>query len=232
MIGTNPHGQPIGDHLGEWAPPEAPAEMSTQGETVALEPLSWDVHGEGLWKRLSTAPEKTWTYMTFGPFPDVESFRGTIEAMVADPGLSPYAVVVEGEPLGFGCYLRVRPAEGVIEIGSIVLGPDLQRTAAATEALYLMIRRVFDLGYRRCEWKCDSLNEPSRQAATRLGFTYEGIFRQATHYKGRNRDTAWYAIVDREWPALDDALRRWLSPDNFDGDGRQLLTLREMRSET
>jgi len=231
MIGTTANGQPVGEPLGEWSPPDFPPEVSTEGETVGLEPLSWEIHGEGLWKGLSAAPETTWTYMTFGPFADIPSFRTTILAMEADPGLSPYAVVLDGEPLGFSCYLRIRPAEGVIEIGSIVLGPDLQRTVAATEALYMMIRRVFDLGYRRCEWKCDSLNQPSREAAIRLGFTHEGIFRQATHYKGRNRDTAWYAIVDREWPALDDAFRRWLAPGNFDGEGRQLRSLREMRSE-
>jgi len=113
-----------------------------------------------------------------------------------------------------------------------VLSPRLQRTTEATEALYLMIRNAFDIGYRRVEWKCDDLNAPSRVAAERLGFTYEGTFRQATHYKGRNRDTAWYAIIDRDWPVLDEAVRKWLEPGNFDATGAQKSTLREIRERT
>jgi RimJ/RimL family protein N-acetyltransferase len=120
----------------------------------------------------------------------------------------------------------------VIEIGAITLSPGLQRTTAATEAIYLMIRNVFELGYRRCEWKCDDLNEPSRVAAVRFGFTYEGTFRRATHYKGRNRDTAWYAIVDQEWPDLDRSFRIWLDPANFDSNGRQIRSLMQTREES
>jgi RimJ/RimL family protein N-acetyltransferase len=135
---------------------------------------------------------------------------------------------VEGRPLGFASYLRIRPRDGVIEIGSIAFSPMLQRTTAATEALYLLMRNAFDLGYRRCEWKCDDLNGPSRSAADRLGFTYEGTFRQATHYKGRNRDTAWYAILDNEWPALDGSFRRWLERENFDAEGIQKRPLNEI----
>ena len=123
-------------------------------------------------------------------------------------------------------YLRIDPPVGVIEVGHIALAPALQKTAAATEAMYLMMARVFDeLGYRRYEWKCDALNAPSRRAAERLGFTYEGIFRQATLYKGRNRDTAWYAIIDKDWPAVKRAYERWLDPANFDGQGRQRVSL-------
>jgi RimJ/RimL family protein N-acetyltransferase len=136
---------------------------------------------------------------------------------------------VDHHAVGFAAYLRIQPRDGVIEIGSIVFSPRLQRTTAATEAIYLMLRNVFALGYRRCEWKCDDLNAPSRAAADRLGFTYEGTFRQATHYKGRNRDTAWYAIVNREWPALDGVFQRWLAPDNFDDDGVQRQSLGKMR---
>lgn len=143
----------------------------------------------------------------------------------------PYAIVTPGDgPCGIACHLRVQPSIGVIEIGSIVLSPRLQRTTAATEALYLLMRHAFDLGYRRCEWKCDALNAPSRRAAERLGFVYEGTFRQATHYKGRNRDTAWYAIIDADWPALDAAFTAWLAADNFDAEGRQRRGLGSFRS--
>jgi len=131
-----------------------------------------------------------------------------------------------GEAVGVASYLRIDPANGVIEVGHINYSPLLQRTRAATEAMFLMMRRVFDeLGYRRYEWKCDALNAPSRAAAGRYGFRFEGIFRQATVYKGRNRDTAWYAIIDKDWPALKAAYERWLAPENFDAEGRQRVRL-------
>ena len=126
---------------------------------------------------------------------------------------------------GLGSYLRIEPAHGVIEVGHLAFSPLLQRTAAATEAMYLMMRQVFELGYRRYEWKCDALNARSCRAAERLGFTFEGIFRQAVVYKGRNRDTAWYAVIDSDWPAIDAEFRRWLAPDNFDSRGVQRTPL-------
>jgi RimJ/RimL family protein N-acetyltransferase len=141
----------------------------------------------------------------------------------------PYAILVDGKPVGFLSYLRIDPRGGVIEIGSIVFAPEMQRTAAATETIFLLIKNAFDLGYRRCEWKCDDLNAPSRRAAERFGFIYEGTFRKATHYKGRNRDTAWYAITDDEWPQVERAFARWLAPDNFDTGGRQLRSLSDLR---
>jgi len=131
--------------------------------------------------------------------------------------------------VGMGSYLRIEPAHGVIEVGHLAFSPLMQRTPIATEAMYLMMREAFELGYRRYEWKCDALNAASRRAAERLGFTFEGIFRQAIVYKGRNRDTAWYSIVDREWPALDAAFRAWLDPANFDAAGRQRRSLAELR---
>jgi len=134
-----------------------------------------------------------------------------------------------GRPLGLASYLRIEPAVGVIEVGHIHYAPALQRSVAATEAMALMMCRVFDeLGYRRYEWKCDALNAPSRRAAERLGFRFEGVFRQATITKGRNRDTAWYAIIDRDWPDIRTAFERWLDPANFDGDGRQRRRLGEL----
>jgi RimJ/RimL family protein N-acetyltransferase len=197
---------------------------------VTLEPLDWETHGQGLYERLSRAPDSLWTYMTFGPFIQASEMRSTIEWMLQQDDWLPYAIVVDSEPVGFSAYLRINPADGVIEIGSIVFSPGLQKTTAATESMYLMLRNVFQLGYRRCEWKCDDLNEPSRRAGARLGFQYEGTFRKATHYKGRNRDTAWFAMTDDDWPRLDNAFRTWLSPENFDGEGRQLQSLNEMRT--
>lgn len=227
---TNEWGQPVGHDLDDWHPPPSPPPVSLEGRTVTLEPLDPRNHGPGLWHALENAPNRTWTYMTFGPFTGYDAFEASLQSMVVPDDWLAYALVVEDLPLGFASYLRINPGDGVIEIGSIVFSPALQRTTPATEALYLMIRNVFDLGYRRCEWKCDALNELSRRAAVRLGFAYEGTFLQATHYKGRNRDTAWYAIIDREWPSLADALTRWLSEDNFDDDGEQISTIEEMRT--
>ena len=226
----NQLGQPVGLSLDDWHPPQFPPATTLDGAHVTLQPLDPGSHGRDLWSALQQAPEETWTYMAFGPFDDYAGFDAALRSTVAPADWSAYAIVVDDRPLGFAAYLRISPVEGVIEIGSIVFSPALQRTTAATEAIYLMIGNVFDLGYRRCEWKCDALNEPSRRAATRLGFTYEGTFRQATHYKGRNRDTAWYAIIDREWPELADGFTRWLAGDNFDANGRQRSTIEEMRT--
>lgn len=196
---------------------------------VKLDPLDPETHGAGLYEALSDAPVSLWTYMSFGPFRDYEDFYATLDAMNHYPGWVPYAILVRDRAVGFASYLRVKPRDGVVEIGSIVFSPMLQQTTPATEAIYLMIRNAFELGYRRCEWKCDDLNTASVRAAERLGFTYEGTFRQATLYKGRNRDTAWYSMTDREWPTLDLAFQKWLSPDNFDQSGEQRRSLRQMR---
>jgi RimJ/RimL family protein N-acetyltransferase len=227
---TNHLGQPVGSDIGAWEPPPLPDTGTIKGRTVVLEQLDVKRHGPGLWDSLEVAADATWTYMSFGPFPAYDHFEATLNSLVGYPDWVPYAIVVEEEPRGFASYLRINPPDGVIEIGSITFSPFLQRTTPATESLYLMIRHVFDLGYRRCEWKCDDLNAPSRTAASRLGFTFEGTFRQATHYKGRNRDTAWYSIIDSVWPALDRAFTAWIDPENFDERGKQLSTLEEMRN--
>lgn len=229
MPRPNEFGQQVGDPLGDWSPPPDPPAQRLEGRTVSLEPLEPERHAPPLNEAFDDAPNSLWTYMAFGPFDTVTELEATLQSMAETPDWSPYAIVVEGVPLGFASYLRIAPRDGTIEIGSITFAPSLQRTTAATEAIYLLIRNVFELGYRRCEWKCDDLNEASRIAAVRLGFTYEGIFRQATHYKGRNRDTAWYSIIDREWTDLDIAFQAWLSPDNFDAQGRQRRGLSEMR---
>jgi RimJ/RimL family protein N-acetyltransferase len=226
---TNAHDQPIGPDLDGWSPPDYPEHKTVEGPRVTMSPLIWPEHGPELFDELQTAPDSIWTYMSFGPFRDIDEFETAICGLDDYPHVIPYVIVVDGHALGFACYLRIKPRDGVIEMGSIVLSPRLQRTTEATEALYLMIRNTFDIGYRRCEWKCDDLNAPSRAAAERLGFTYEGTFRQATHYKSRNRDTAWYAIVDEDWPGIDAAFRDWLDPENFDGSGTQRRSLRQIR---
>ena len=226
MSRLNEFNQPIGPDLQGWTPSQFPPFRELHGISVKLEPLDRERHAESLYGAFRDAPDALWTYMTFGPFGTAAELATTIDTLVALPDWQPFAIVVAGRPVGFMSYLRIDPANGVIEIGSIVFSPGLQRTRAATEAMYLLIKNAFDLGYRRCEWKCDSLNEPSRVAAERLGFRYEGTFHKATHYKGRNRDTAWYAITVDEWPALEAAFRAWLADENFGPDGRQRSPLR------
>jgi RimJ/RimL family protein N-acetyltransferase len=161
-----------------------------------------------------------------GPYPTFDDYAAWVDSarITRDPL---FFTILAPQPAGVAAYLRIAPEAGSIEVGHINFSPLLQRTAAATEAMYLMMARVFDLGYRRYEWKCDALNAPSRRAAERLGFTFEGIFRQATVYKGRNRDSAWYSIIDQEWPARRAAFERWLAPENFDAHGRQRAKLGE-----
>jgi len=228
MTRRNVHGQPIGPVLSEWARPEFPPATKLSGRSVTLVPLE-AAHAADLYSVFETAPDSLWTYMTFGPFTSADSLERTLSAMIALDDWLPYSIAVDDQPLGFASYLRIQPADGVIEIGAITLSPSLQKTTSATEAIFAMIDNAFALGYRRVEWKCDDLNEPSRSAAVRFGFTYEGTFRQATHYKGRNRDTAWYSIIDAEWPPLRETFLRWLDPDNFDADGRQRRSLAAIR---
>jgi len=195
-----------------------------QGRFCSVVPLDVKQHAPGLFRAFAQDTDgRNWTYLPVGPFEKEEDFRLWLHECEhsADPL---YHTVLDqnGDPVGHASYLRIEPASGVIEVGFIHFSPLMQRTPMATEVMYLMMRRVFDeLGYRRYEWKCDALNAPSCRAAERLGFTYEGIFRQATHYKGRNRDTAWYAIIDKDWPRIRDAFETWLSPDNFDERGQQ-----------
>jgi RimJ/RimL family protein N-acetyltransferase len=227
---TNEFGQPIGDDLLGWREPPRPSRVPLQGSRVGLVPLDTGDHAAQLFEAFAPASAAMWTYMSFGPFADLDELARTLDGLNRLDGWLPYAVVVSGVAVGLASYLRIDPPNGVLEIGSLAFSPSLQRTSAATEALYLMINNCFDLGYRRCEWKCDDLNGPSHSAARRLGFHYEGTFRQATHYKGRTRDTAWYAITDREWPDLGRAFRAWLDPGNFDGSGAQLATLESFQA--
>jgi RimJ/RimL family protein N-acetyltransferase len=171
-----------------------------------------------------------WDYMPVGPFASAAQFHRWMKGATEGDDILFYAI----EDLntnrfgGFASFMRIKPASGSIEVGFIGMAPSLQRTRAATEAMYLMMKRAFEAGYRRYEWKCDALNRPSRRAAQRLGFSYEGVFRQATVVKGRNRDTAWFAVIDSEWPALSEAFEIWLSPSNFDATGEQRERLSDL----
>jgi len=226
-------GQPIGFPVADWTPRPRPPRTPMVGRACRLEPLDAARHGADLHRANCEDREgRIWTYMPYGPFGSLEAYLAWIEADCRGDDPLFHAIVDpdSGEARGVASYLRITPKVGVIEVGHINYPPGLQRTLAASEAMFLMMRRVFDeLGYRRYEWKCDALNAGSRRAAERLGFRFEGVFRQATLYKGRNRDTAWYAITDRDWPALKSAFEAWLDPANFDSSGRQRRGLREVR---
>ena len=225
---VNELGQPIGFEVADWTPRPRPPREPMQGRFVRLEPLTAD-HAADLFDAFSADTEnRIWTYLPYGPFASVEECRDWIEqtCLSDDPLFHAIVDSSTGRAVGVASYLRIEPAVGVIEVGHINYAPALQRTRGATEAMYLMMRRVFhELGYRRYEWKCDALNAGSCAASLRLGFTYEGCFRQATMYKGRNRDTNWYSILDTEWPALEKAYEQWLDPKNFDASGTQLTRL-------
>ena len=227
----NEIGQPIGDAV-EWREPKVPSRSVLRGRFVTLEPLDRNAHALPLWEAFSLDVDRAnWTYLSHGPYDRYEDFADWVgQSASSDDPLFLAIVNLESRAVGVASYLRITPAAGTIEVGHIHMSPLLQRTPAATEAMYLMMRRAFELGYRRYEWKCDSMNAPSRAAAERLGFTFEGIFRQALVYKGRNRDTAWYSIVDSEWPRVRDGFERWLSPDNFESDGGQRQPLRSLIS--
>jgi RimJ/RimL family protein N-acetyltransferase len=207
-----------------------PARSPLAGDAVRLEPLDPAKHGGELFLagHEGEAARSLWTYMPYGPFKDHRAFREWLEACAAfnDPLFFAVCDRANGKASGMASYLNIRPSDGVLEVGHIWFTPGLQRTRATTEALYLLIYRAFDeLEYRRVEWKCDALNAPSRRAALRLGFRFEGIFYRHMIVKGRNRDTAWYSILAEEWPERRAAFGRWLARENFDGEGRQRLSL-------
>jgi RimJ/RimL family protein N-acetyltransferase len=231
----NALGQPVGFPMPAWRPARQPPRSPMEGRLCRLEPLDPARHGAPLFAALAEDKEgRLWTYLPAGPFADRDSYDAWLAARAADADRVTYAIVdkTAGEALGAASYLRIDPGAGSIEVGSITYAPRLQRTAAATEAMYLMMQRVFEeLGYRRYEWKCNALNAASRRAAERLGFTFEGLFRQAAVVKGRNRDTAWLSIIDGEWPMLKRGFTRWLDPANFDRAGRQRRSLADLIGE-
>lgn len=220
--------RPLGRPLSGWSPPPAPGRDRLEGRWVTVSPLE-PSHFPALWEAFSRDDGSMWTYMGVGPFADREEMEAVASRWLdsADPLF--FAFHTADGCGGWGSYMRIVPGHGVIEVGNLAFGPRFRRTVAATEAMYLMMRHVFDVGYRRYEWKCDSLNAPSRRAAERLGFTYEGTFRQHMVYKGRNRDTAWFSILDGDWPRIRAAFEEWLDPANFDEAGDQRRRLSDIR---
>ena len=219
----------LGERLPGWEAAVMPQRETLEGRVARLEPLSADAHAARLFDAYK-GHDALWDYMGYGPFGTPQAYYLWAKEHEAVDDLRLHALIdkdrgICGSVMGF---LRMEPAKGSIEIGHICHSPPLQHSLAATEAIWLMLDWVFKSGYRRCEWKCDALNLGSRRAAQRLGFNFEGIFRQHLVIKGRNRDTSWFAIIDKEWPALSDALRQWLSPDNFDGSGQQKRRLSDM----
>lgn len=231
-MATNALGQPIGAPLAGWSVRPHPTAVILEGGHGRVVPLTLE-HEAGLFEAFGDDVDgRTWTYLAYGPFSDRHSYREHLRGLLARADTLFFAIEDnEGRPQGIVSYLRVAPEVGSIEVGHVHYAPRLQRTALATEVMFLMMAHVFDdLGYRRYEWKCDALNAASRRAAERLGFCFEGIFRQAAVYKGRNRDTAWYAITDDAWPPLRAGFRAWLSPDNFDAHGGQRQSLSSLRA--
>ena len=225
----NDQGQPIGFPLPDWQGCPHPRAEVMQGRLCRLEPINADAHGSDLFTAFGKDRDgRNWTYLPYGPFKSQAELCEWIEtSCTGDDPLFFSVIDLETEAaVGVASYLRIEPAVGVIEVGHIHFSPLMQGRPIATEVMYLMMRQVFDsYGYRRYEWKCDALNQPSCDAAARLGFLFEGIFRQATIYKRRNRDTAWYAMLDREWPVARAAFETWLDADNFDADGTQKQSL-------
>jgi len=225
----NDFGQDIGFPMNDWKACVSPNTDKMKGRYCRLETLDPDQHAQDLYNAFcGNEHNRNWTYLPYGPFDDFTAFNDWLTS-VSKPNDPLFFTIIDlktNTPLGIASYLRIVPAHGAIEVGHIHFSSQLQKTPIATEAMYLMMKRVFDeLGYRRYEWKCDALNGPSKQAAQRLEFQYEGTFRQALVYKGRNRDTAWFSITDREWAGIKVAFEKWLDPSNFDAAGTQLSRL-------
>jgi len=224
-----------------WQPAALPGPVTLRGHFVTVEPLNAERHAAALWQAVR-GHDALWEWLFDGPYATEAAFQQAVQqkqaardavflALVPAGAEVPGADRLEGKAAGWASYMRMDPAHGVVEVGNILLAPALQRTTAATEAMYLMAGHVFEhLGYRRYEWKCNADNAPSRRAALRLGFTFEGIFRQHMVVKGRNRDTAWFSMLDREWPARKKAFEAWLAPGNFDAQGRQRQRLEELQT--
>ena len=212
-----------------WSPAPRPGPEAMEGRAVRLERLNADAHAADLFRAFS-GHDALWDYLPYGPFASASAYHHWVRGHegAADPFFYVLRDRASGHCAGVASFLRIMPEAGSIEVGHICLSPEIQQTRAATEAMALMMGWAFASGYRRYEWKCDALNLPSRRAADRLGFTFEGVFRQASVVKRRNRDTAWYSVIDSEWPALSEAYGVWLSPANFDAGGRQKVALSDL----
>lgn len=234
-MNTQSGAQPVGPAVPGWSPCAVPPHMPMEGTYSRVIPLDPEAHADDLhMANMADTTGRNWTYLAYGPFATTAAYRDWMRANCCgkDPLFFTLIDGKSGRPGGIASYMRMQPVHGVVEVGHVHIAPFMQRSIAATETMFLMMRLIFDeLGYRRYEWKCDALNAPSQKAAHRLGFTYEGTFRQATVYKGRNRDSAWYAMLDREWPAIKRAFEMWLDPENFDASGRQRVALSRLTRE-
>ena len=215
--------------LSNWAPPPFPQRKVLEGRYCRLEPLDVGRHGADLWAAM-TGADDVWAYLPVFPPKERAEYEALLASMAQNKDICPFAVIVDGKARGHMWMMEIRPTQGVFEVGWITYSPSLQRTRAATEAVYLVGDYGFGLGYRRYEWKCNNRNEPSKRAALRFGFKYEGLFRQHQVVKGENRDTAWYSIIDSEWPARKAAFERWLAPENFDAQGQQKASLSSLNA--
>ena len=222
-------GQPIGFPVDDWQSCPIPPRKVMTGRDCQVVPLNPEAHAKQLHEaNLLDASHMNWTYLAYGPFHSLDDYAEWLRSACLGDDPMYFAVVANktNSAVGLASYLNIVPDAGTIEVGHINFSPRLQKSRAATESMYLMMHRAIEeLGYRRYEWKCDALNQRSRRAAERLGFRFEGVFRQATLYKGRNRDTAWYSITDKEWNSLKQAYQSWLSDDNFDSGGQQKRSL-------
>ncbi len=227
----NALGQPVGRLVESWTAPPVPVRLVLDGRYCRLEPLDATAHASQLFDAygLDTTGE-SWTYMPYGPFEKPNDLIEWVklQSSKSDPLFFAIVDACSNLAVGVASYLRITPTSGSIEVGHLQFSRRMKRTRAATEAMYLMMEHAFSLGYRRYEWKCNALNLASRTAAQRLGFSYEGLFRQATVVKGRNRDTAWFAMLDADWPQIQKAFQSWLSPENFDELGRQRIRLSDL----
>lgn len=219
----------LGRMVTGWTPPQRPGQDVLEGSSVRLEPLAADAHAADLFRAFH-GHDALWDYMPYGPFVSAGAYHRWAKEREAaeDPRFLVLRDVATGRCGGIASYLRIAPEAGSIEVGNICISPEMQRGRAATEAMWLMMDWAFRAGYRRYEWKCNALNMASRRAAQRLGFSYEGIFRNHLVVKGRNRDTAWFAVTCEDWPALSEAFRAWLAPANFDATGRQRERLSDL----
>ncbi len=219
----------LGDRIDDWQAPPHPSLEPMQGRFARLEPLDADAHAADL-HRAFAGHDDLWDYLPYGPFSAASAYHRWVRdnTVATDPMFFALRDLATGHCGGVASFLRITPDHGTIEVGHINLAPEIARGRVATEAMFLMMDWAFSAGYRRFEWKCDALNLPSRRAAQRYGFSYEGIFRQAAVVKGRNRDTAWFAIIDKDWPAVREAFRLWLQLPNFDAGGHQRERLSDL----
>lgn len=234
-VRVNEYQQPVGEALENWSVRQRPDRVTLKGRFCRLVPLDSSQHFDDLYAAYGKATDgRDWTYMFTGPFENENQFRGHLNGAATSSDAVHFAVIdlKTEKAVGTLALMRIEPVHGVMEVGHVAFSPSLKRTPVSTEAHFLLMTYAFEtLGYRRYEWKCDSLNAPSRKAAERLGFTYEGLFRQAIVYKGRTRDTTWFSIIDSEWPAVRTGFERWLDAANFDAQGQQIQSLAVLRGK-